>query len=203
MEAMTTKQLAEVAGVHPDTIRRTAKVLYPHKLVHGKTAKFNSDEASAVIKQVKKKNLVGELPQIAGVESQNAEVASENIRGLLSDSDLAKIALIVSQVVNPRIEAQNERLERLEDALEKQTPMLPPPVSDRGELNRLVKKYAQDSGTPYALVWRTLYSEYKYRYGVDIYSRAKHRNMDTLEYADAENLTGQLVLVARALWGIQ
>lgn len=79
---MTTKQIAEVAGVSPDTALRKIKELYPEKVRNGRPVSLVQHEAVAVM---------AELRKIGFVAPQNAEVAPQNAK-VVTHADLAMFA---------------------------------------------------------------------------------------------------------------
>lgn len=88
---MTTREIAETAGVSIDTVSRKIKEMYPDRISHGKTTRLIQAEAITVMTELRKKNFV-ELPQNAGVVPQNADVVTR--------SDLAEFgAAIVSEMM--------------------------------------------------------------------------------------------------------
>lgn len=191
---MTTRELGKVAGVHGDTIRRAARKLFPHKLIsNGKRAHWSKEESEAIIREVRKRNLVSSPSQNAEVPSQTAKVSGSG----LSDEDFERIAFIVDRVMERRLAVQDARIDRLEERLEEQAPLLPPPLDERAELNRIVKRFAQKNHLGYSNVWRSLYTEYGYRCHLDIPKRAENRDMKPIDYAAQEGLLRQLVAVAR------
>lgn len=72
-EPMTVKQLADVAGVHPDTIRRQAKSLFPHLQVKGRHKVYDMHQSMEIIKNVRKKNMV-QTSQNANLKPQTANL---------------------------------------------------------------------------------------------------------------------------------
>ena len=105
-EKMTIKELADVAGVSAETIRRTVNELYPEKLSQGVTTFFNQEESVRVLERVKKQNCV-QLPQNEGVLTQCEEVVvignqmAELITGMLVkmlEPVYNKVSVLESQV---------------------------------------------------------------------------------------------------------
>ncbi|MCP4393331.1 MAG: hypothetical protein GY804_03545 [Alphaproteobacteria bacterium] len=73
---MTIKELADVAGVSQETIRRTGKRIFPATFRNGVKTKFDEFQSIAIIKDVSKKNMVA--PQNEEVAPQNEEVAVQS-----------------------------------------------------------------------------------------------------------------------------
>lgn len=68
---MNTKELASVAGVSRNTLIRTAKKLYPGLVKRGTSTRFNEEQAKAIMKEVRKKNMVSPLVQDEHVPAQD------------------------------------------------------------------------------------------------------------------------------------
>ena len=191
MDYMTTKQIADTAGVTTEAVRQAGKKFYPHKMVKGKQTKWTRDECEVLLKYIRKKNFVGEAP--SGLEETSKQLASGDLGQLISEA--------VGQALAPILGEMRGRIQALEEKAEEKQPLLPPPVDPRSELNRIIRKYSSDNGNPYAWVWTSLYKEYRDRYHVDIPLRAKNIGMSPMEYAEAEDLMLQLVGLARHLYG--
>lgn len=69
---MTVHEIAETAGVHPDTVRRAIKERYPDKQQNGKQTHLGYHEAIAIVGDIRKKGYI--LP------SQNTELPSQNAK---------------------------------------------------------------------------------------------------------------------------
>lgn len=191
METMTTKQLAETAGVTVHGIRKVAKELYPHKMVHGKQSKWNQEESNAIMRKIQKKNMVGQ--QVTQLPVTGNAVTSPITADLLTQA--------IGQALAPILEGMNQRISRLEEKAEEVQPLLPPPVNPRKEISRVIRNHVNAQGTgDYGRCFRELYTEYKYRTGIDLVQRAKNRGVDALDYAEAEDLIGQVVSLAREMY---
>lgn len=107
---MTTKEIAEAAGVSVDTVQRSARALYPEKFKQGKKAYFVKAESIEIMKGLRKKNFV-ELPQDDEVLPQSADVVTR--------ADLAVLgAAIVSEMMKqflPMIQNQTRQIEFVQD----------------------------------------------------------------------------------------
>jgi|GEM_PF-1989763 len=80
---------------------------------------------------------------------------------------------------------------------------LPQPVEmePRAALRRIVDDWAREHGRDYHGAWSTLYREYGYRYHRDIARAAKNRGQAVIDYAEAENIVGELLALAYFLYG--
>lgn len=95
LETMTIKELSEVAGVSPDTIKRVVRKIYPNLMVNGRTTKLSYTESISVIKETRKKNII-QPAQNAQVPIQNAQVDIQSI-----------IQATVESTVNAMLRVQN------------------------------------------------------------------------------------------------
>ena len=107
---MTTKEIAEAAGVSVDTVQRSARALYPEKFKQGKKAYFVKAESIEIMKGLRKKNFVA-LPKDAEVLPQSADVVTR--------ADLAVFgAAIVSEMMKqllPLIQNPVKQIEFIQD----------------------------------------------------------------------------------------
>ena len=81
---MTLKELAEVAGVSIETVRRTAKESFPDKFKNGVRTIFDEKQSIEIMRDVSKKNMVSmqneKLPtQIEELPTQNVEVIAQAV----------------------------------------------------------------------------------------------------------------------------
>ena len=107
---MTTKEIADIAGVSVDTVQKVAREVYPEKFGQGKRVTYLKDEAISVMRLIRKRNFV-ELPKDAEVLPQTSEVVTR--------SDLAAFgATIVSEVMKqflPLLQNQNKQIDFVQD----------------------------------------------------------------------------------------
>ena len=188
---MTVKQMAEVAGVSPDTIRRAGKSIFPLKFEQGKRVTFNQSEAIEVMKCVRKKNMV-QLPQNAEVLQQTAEVEST-----LTQRDMALIAGIVSQV----FENLSNRLGKIETRFEQRRELLPPqPLSHRKRLAMIINSYCSRNGYDQRSAYQELYRDFNYRYNSNVNLRAKNRGIRIIDQIDNDGMLPELLSVAAEIF---
>lgn len=95
---MTIKQLADVAGVSEDTIRRKGKSLFPGMHTKGVRVHYTKNQCEILMREVKKKNMVSELQQNAEVPQQNAEVDYEIIGKMIGMAVSAAMMPVVKQL---------------------------------------------------------------------------------------------------------
>ena len=71
---MTVKELANVAGVSTDTIRREISKTFPTAVKKGVKTDLTNDQSKIIMSHVKKRNMVSVPTQNADVPTQNADV---------------------------------------------------------------------------------------------------------------------------------
>ena len=185
---MTTKQIAEAAGCSVETVQRKIRELYPEAVQKGRATVLS--EATAV-------RVMSELRKIGFVQPrQNDEVPAQ-----IADARLDRLEGMVEKLVG----AFASMVPNLRGVLESpRTPAaLPPPaeLEPRAALRKIVEAWARRNGRDFHGAWAELYREYGYRYRRDISRAAKNRGQSVLDYADDEDLLGQLLALAYFLYG--
>jgi hypothetical protein len=192
---MTTKEIAEVAGVSVDTVQRKGRELFPGKYSQGKRVVFIKDEAVALMKELRKKNFV-ELPQNAEVLPQNADVS------YLSAKDIALISQIVSATVAETIKRLDGRMEKIETRIDQRAALLPAPqIKPRDNINKIVRDWVGKTGGDHREAWNSLYRDFGYRTNTNPSICAKNRGMTILDYIEAEGQIDVLEAVAIEIYG--
>jgi hypothetical protein len=192
---MTIKQMAEVAGVSPDTVSRKVKEMYPDRVKNGRPTNLVQSEAITVMSELRKKNFVSPL-QNAEVARQNAEVGS-----ILNERELAMIAKIVSVTVSETMKALDNRVTNIETSIEKRKALLPAPeIKPRDHINMIVREYAKRTGKDHREAWRELYRQFGYRTNSNPGLSAGNRDMTILDYIDAEGMIETLESVAMEIY---
>lgn len=182
---MTTKEIAEAAGVSVDTATRSIKSLYPEKMTQGKRVALTQVEAIAVMKDIRKVNFV-QLPQDAEVPPQDAEVSS---------LDVAFKAAMVTLV--SMAQSMDARLTKIETRIDQRQALLPPPqVKPRDHINMIVRKYVSETESTYPQAWNELYRQFSYRTNTNPATCAKNREMSILDYIETEGMIELLESVA-------
>ncbi len=115
---------------------------------------------------------------------------------------LAELVYKLSQDVNEL--KQQKRLSK--QASELSLELLPEPtrevpeMSIRSSLNKFVRDTARKQNRNYQIVYNELYGQFYYRYGVNITTRAKKKNMSMIEYAEEYNHLEDLYALARKIY---
>lgn len=180
---MTISQLADAAGCSERTIRRRIAQTMPGRIEHGKVTRLSEAECKALMAGLPKRNLVSDSGQMSTV------------------ADPLGIAAIVRETVAALVPAIVAALRGGPGA---QAPAaLPPPaeLEPRDALRRIVEGWARGHGRDYCGAWGNLYREYGYRYHRDIARAAGNRGITVLDYAEAENIIGELLALAYFLYG--
>ena len=77
---MTIKELASVAGVSSETVRRSAKKLFPNSLKRGRLTVLTKDQSLTIMEDVKKQNMVQMQPtQSVQQPPQSVEVIAQAV----------------------------------------------------------------------------------------------------------------------------
>lgn len=205
---MTTKGIAEAVGKNPATVARwiertsrkmqevAAKVRAARQTQE--PADYTLEETLAIIAEGMGRNA-------ADIFRANAEAA----KMAPSDSARLDVASLVRETVQATV---RELVPALVGALRGGPAPVVPPVAalpappdlePREALRKLVEGYArsQGGGPAYQTAWSELYREYGYRYHRDLARAAKNRNQSVLEYAESEDIIGQLYILAWTMFG--
>ena len=66
----------------------------------------------------------------------------------------------------------------------------------RAKINQLVRAYCLATGTEYQELWNRIYTDFKYRYHIDLKKRAKNRGLKPIDLADQLGGMSELFKVA-------
>lgn len=158
-------------------------------------ADYTLEETLAIIEAGMGKNA-------AGIFRANAE-REPQARETLTQRDKELIAEIVSMTVSRTMERLDQRMATIENHYQQRAALLPAPqISDRENLNRIIRQYAKDQGISHSVVWGTLYSELYYRLNVNVRLRAENRNIPVIEYIDQEGLMPETLSIALEVFGV-
>lgn len=183
---MTVKELAEVAGVSNENVRKVGKRLFPGMSQNGIKTIYTENQSLCIMREVRKKNLVSVPTQSVGVPTQSVKA---------NDIDNAfKLAIVT---LTDLYKKQDERISNIEKAIETRKALLPPPkMSTRSHITKLVREYATKNDVSYRDAWINLYMDYGYRTNTNPTKCAKNREMSTIDYLDAEGQIEVLESVA-------
>lgn len=184
---MTIKEIADIAQVSPETVRRVGKDLFPAKYENGKRTVFTQKESIVLMDTLRKKGFV-QPTQSVEVPTQNAEV-----RSTLTKKDFEMIGAIVASVMANL----DGRMTKIETKIEERQALLPAPsIKPRDNVSKIVREYAIKTGNPFAEVWGLLYREFGYRTNTSPKQCAKNRQMAVIDYIEAEGMMETLEAVA-------
>ena len=174
---MTIKELAEIAGVSQETIRRYGKQHFPS--FHTNGVKVNYEDVSKIIMtEVKKKNMVSlnsKPTQIVEQPSQNVEVIQ-----------MFKMMFEQNQQF---MSSMMDRMDKLENKQPKQLSLpVAPDIEPRAYLNQLVREYSQLKGVDFRKGWNVLYTELLYRCKTNIKVKSKNEGIKPIDYLERENM---------------
>jgi predicted transcriptional regulator len=188
---MTTKEIAEVAGVSERTVRRIAKNEVGVVFERGKKAIFTEKEAIETMRLARKKGFI--------VPRQNADVPRQNadVNSFLTERDIAIISQIVSVTVSETIKALDGRMTNIEQKIEQRKILLPAPQLDaRAHIKKLIDEYVSRNKIEHGDAYRYLYREFFYRTKSNASLCAKNRGMKTIDYIDNEGMIETLEAIA-------
>ena len=186
---MTTKEIAEAAGVSVDTVQRVAKKLYPGMFGQGKRLAFVMEEAIEIMKALRKKNFV-ELPQDASELPQSAEVVTKADLAAFGASIVTEMMKQLMPLIQGNAVAAKPAQLRISET---------PELSLRDQLRKEVDRAARISGD-YQGAWNELYSEIRYRLHVNIAERARNAGVSKIEILEAEGHLMNAILIARDIF---
>lgn len=180
---MTTKEIAQAAGVSVDTVQRKAKELFPAEIQHRKKSQYTQKQAIEIMAELRKVNFV-ELPQNAAELPQNA-----------ADLDAAFKAAIVG--ISVMVASLDGRISKIENKIEERKALLPAPhIKPRDHINMIVRSYCQKNRIDHNVAWGDLYKDFSYRTNTNPRLSAKNRNMTIIDYIDSEGMIETLESIA-------
>lgn len=183
---MTTKEIAEAAGVSADTVQRKIKELFPDRVQERRRTELNQSQAIRVMAELRKKDFMS-LPQNAVDAPQNAEDRITRLETLVA-AQIGMVEKLIYLVAKNGTDAKNA-LAQIEA----------PPLATRDELRRIVAKAGRASGD-YPGTWSLLYQEIYYRIHRNVRECAKNRRIDTLDYIESEGLLPEAIAIAREVF---
>jgi hypothetical protein len=203
---MTTKEISNAVGKNPATVARwiertSRKVQEVARKVQAakatqEPADYDLEETCAILEQGMGKNAAGifraNAQHPAGVLTMTVEEAgADRLNRLESMVEKLVGAVTVLATGSQGRQASPERV-----ALSP-----PPELMPRDALKRIVEAWARAHGRDFHGAWAGLYREYLYRYHRDISRAAKAYGSSVLDYAENENIIGELLALAYFLYG--
>lgn len=151
--------------------------------------------ATEVIPSIKKKGYYfaepkTEMEMLAEVTAHTASVAKRMVAQERMLNNHEKRITFIEE----RAEEGEKQLLLVERAEEE-----PPEKTVRSKLVELVRAHAMSKGLPYSPVWRKVYTEFKYRYHIDLMARSKKQGIAAIEVAARLGKMGELFNVASAV----
>jgi len=191
---MTTKQIADAVNKKERTVQGWARkagekiASVGEKIAsagHGRSADYTLEETCAIIE--------------TGMGRNAADLfrMSANRQLVAPQSDIATIVRETMTAMVPALIAI------VRGAIPEQKALALPAVPDmapRDSLRRIIAKYGRQSGD-FPGAWNNLYSEFSYRYHINLKERAKNRGMEILDYAEADGFIEDLLALAVNLYG--
>jgi hypothetical protein len=189
---MTTKDIARAIGKEERTVRNWVKRLAEKSSVVAeklsvsspmKPADYDLEETVSIIE-------IGLGKNAASLFRENAQrsaprTPADEIAAIVRETVSSMVPMLIAAVqgaIPPRAVAQIQA---------------PEEISERDQLRRVINRYALKLGEGgHRQAWSDLYTDFYYRYHRNLRECAKNRGMDTLDYAEAEGLMGQLLAAA-------
>lgn len=131
-----------------------------------------------------------EMEMLAEVTAHTASVAKRMVaQERMLNNHEKRIAYIEEQASEGQ--KQLFLVERAEEA--------PPDKTVRDKVVELVRAHALSKSLPYSPVWRKVYTEFKYRYHIDLMARSRKQKIAAIEVADRLGKMDELFKVASAV----
>jgi len=178
---MTTKEIAEIAGVSVDTVQKKIKELYPEIVEQRKRTVLNKTQAIEVMKDLRKKNFI--LPQNSADLPQNS--ADSRLDRL--ESLMEKLLLVTGNLLQVQQSNQTQ---------EKRVLLPAPQLDSRSHIKKLIDEYVSRNKIEHGDAYRYLYREFFYRTKCNATLCAKNRGMKTIDYIDDEGMIETLEAIA-------
>ena len=178
---MTTKEIADIAGVSVDTVQKKIKEMFPEIVEQRKKTVLNKMQAIEVMKDLRKKNFI--LPQNSADLPQNS--ADSRLDRL--ESLMEKLLLVTGNLL--QVQQSNQTQEK--------RVLLPAPQLDaRAHIKKLIDEYVSRNKIEHGDAYRYLYREFFYRTKCNATLCAKNRGMKTIDYIDDEGMIETLEAIA-------
>ncbi len=215
---MTTKELSEFFDCSVRTIQMKAKELGISKK-QGSSKDWSTEEISLLSEKFKneKTNFVSSFSQNATVGTVAKNNNSNNLNKLPASANAEVETYILNkEIINQftnalylfskTLESIDKRLLQIENNQPKQIEekkqlSIIPEMSDRNNLNMIIRDYTAKYKTEYQMAWNILYKQAYYRLGINFSERANNEGLSKIEYAEQHNLIGQLLSLAIELFG--
>lgn len=200
---MTSKELAEVAGINVRNVNNLVKKLYPEKVFKGKRTHLTELEAMSVMQEIQKRNFVSptNLVNFTKPPSKNYQVNKE---------DLISAFIDMAVMLERYTKTNEERLLNIEQKIS--VPVLPLPLllthspdepsfyPKKQRVQNLINDYHIRTKKPTSTIRDELYGElYKYT-GFDVTSRygvSPDFEGDTMDYVEDQGFLGRLEQIAK------
>jgi len=144
-----------------------------------------------------------------GLHNTSNQIHEDNLKNAKDKMiDMARDNNALSVVMSrlDMLEKAFTKLQLNKQANELSLELLPEPTKEvpemnlRAALNKYVRDKARQQNRNYNIVFNELYSQFYYRYGINITARAKKKNMSMIEYAEEYNHLEDLYALARKLY---
>lgn len=191
-EYMTIKEMAGQAGVSKQSIANWIRRLYPGvEMVRGRVTNLNREQALKIMGSVNKKNFVTPIEKTTTLSTKTSTLSNDNSNQILT------VLTSILDRMDKRTYATEDRLSKLEDKYVERKALLPAPqMTDRANINKLVRAYVEKYKMTHSEGWGVLYSNFYYIYNKNIKLCAKNRNMKPLDYVAETDMMSELLSIA-------
>lgn len=115
--------------------------------------------------------------------------------------DMMRFNIDRLEEIDKKMSDHESRLGSIEEVQSKKVDLqkaLPtvPDIKTRGNVNSIVRSYANQTGTPIGVIWKRLYSEFTSRYSINLLVRGKNRSMTGVGYAEKNGYIDDLFATA-------
>jgi hypothetical protein len=175
-QTMTTKEIAEALGVSKHTIIRAAKKICPEIMSHGKTIKYNKEQAFQIACDVRQ-------PQQSQLTQSVATVATVDYEQLAIT--IAKAVVIALRETAAPAQVQKQ--------------IAAPIISDRDTYRRAINKASHRAGIGQKELYGMVANELYYRCHVNIRIKAKNSGLSMIDVIENSGLLSDAISIANEM----
>ena len=202
---MNVKEIAKVIGKDETSIRRWVKraagkmpAMAGKMLASTSThpADFDLEETIAIIE-------VGLGKKAAGMYRRNAEkdaVSDKPASGSVTVKDLEYLTVSFARIIAESNGSLDRRMTAIEDKLQERQALLPAPqMSNRDNLNMIIREFSSTTGIPYGEVWGMIFKEIYLVLNINLRQLIEYVDMPVIEYIEMIGLLSEALFVARKI----
>jgi hypothetical protein len=180
---ITTKEIADIAGLSSKTVTRTAKARGIGTIKPGVETTFTENESVFLMSELRKRGFIQPRQNVPQVRQNDYVTKSD-----LAEFGKSLVSEMFKQML-PLIQGTQKQVYQIEA----------PQIDLRSQLRQVMNTAARSSGD-YAGAWNMLYNEIYYRLHINAKERAKNADCKPLDILEAENQLSNAVLIAREIF---